>query len=60
MRQGCPLVPYLFLIMGEAFNDQIYDEERLGKIEGIHLPMLDRKQIIAQYANDTSFILKAF
>ncbi len=59
MRQGCPLAPYLFLIVGEALNDKIYEEQKLGRIEGIHLPMPKRKQIIAQYADDTSFTLKA-
>jgi hypothetical protein len=39
MWQGCPLAPCLFLIMGEALNAKIYEEQRLGKIEGIHLPM---------------------
>ncbi len=60
MRQGCPLAPYLFLIVGETFNAKIYGEQRLGKIEGIHLPMLDRRQIIAQYADYTSSTLKGF
>jgi len=59
MRQRCPLAPYLFLIVGEALNDKIYEEQKLGRNENIHLPMPDRKQIIAQYADDTSFTLKA-
>jgi len=46
--------------VGEVHNDKIYEKERLGKIEGIHLPMLDKKQIIAQYVDDTSFTLRAF
>ncbi len=60
MWQGCPLTPYLFLIVGKTYNAKIYEEQRLGRIKGIHLPMLDRRQIIAQYANDISFTLKAF
>jgi hypothetical protein len=60
MRQGCPLAPYLFLIVGEALNDKIYEEQRVGRIEGIHLPMSDRRQMIAQYADDISFTLEAF
>jgi hypothetical protein len=49
-----------FLIVGEALNAKIYEEQRLGRIEGIHLPMSNRRQIIAQYADDTSFTLKGF
>jgi hypothetical protein len=43
MRQGCPLTPYLFLIMGKAFDAKMYEEQRLGRIKGIHLPMSDRR-----------------
>jgi hypothetical protein len=59
VRQGCPLAPYLFLIVGEALNAKIYEEQRLGKIEGICLPMSNRRQIIVQYADDINFTLKA-
>ncbi len=55
-----PTSPYLFLIVGEALNVKIYEEQRLGRIKGICLPMSNRKQIIAQYVDDISFILKAF
>jgi hypothetical protein len=34
-------------------------EQSLGGIEGIHLPMSNRGQIIAQYVDDISFSLKA-
>jgi hypothetical protein len=47
------------LIVGEALNAKIYEEQRLGRIEGIRLPMSNRRQIIAQYADDTSFTLEA-
>jgi hypothetical protein len=60
MRQGCPHAPYLLLIMGEAFNVKIYEEQRLGRIKGIRLPISNKRQIIAQYANDINFILKAY
>jgi hypothetical protein len=46
--------------MGEALNAKIYEQQRFSKIKGIHFPMSNRRQIITQYANDTSFILKAF
>jgi hypothetical protein len=45
--------------MGKKLNAKIYEEQRLGRIEGIRLPMSNRRQIIAQYADDTSFTLKA-
>jgi hypothetical protein len=38
---------------------KIYDEQGLGRIEGIHLPMSNRRQIFAQYADDNSFTLEA-
>jgi hypothetical protein len=60
MQQECPLAPYLFLIMGEALNIKIYEEQRLGKIEGIRLPMSNRRHIIAQYADDSNLTLKGF
>jgi len=59
VQQGWPLASYLFLIMGENLNAKIYEEQRLGRIEGIHLPMSNRRQLIAQYADDTNFTLKA-
>lgn len=55
-----PTSPYLFLIVGEALNVKIYEEQRLGRIEGINLPMSNRRHIIAQYTYDMSFTLKAF
>jgi len=45
--------------MGEALNVKIYEEQRLGKIKGIRLPMSNKRQIIARYADDISFTLKA-
>jgi len=32
VRQGCPLVPYLFLLLGEAFNMVAKEDQRLDKI----------------------------
>jgi hypothetical protein len=34
-------------------------EQSLGGIKGIHLPMSNRRRIIAQYVDHTSFNLKA-
>jgi hypothetical protein len=45
--------------MGEALIVKIYEEQRLGRIKGIHLPMSNKRQIIARYVDDISFTLKA-
>jgi hypothetical protein len=42
MWQGCLLAPSLFLVVGEALNAKIYEEQRLGEIKSIHLPMSNR------------------
>lgn len=59
VQQGCPLASYLFLIMEENLNAKIYEEQRLGRIESIRLPVSNRRQIITQYVDDTSFTLEA-
>ncbi len=43
LRQGCPLAPYLFLIVGGALNAKLCEEQRLGRIKGICLPMSNKK-----------------
>jgi hypothetical protein len=57
--QGCPLASYLFLIVGEALNAMIKKEQQEGRILGIKLPRLKERQLIAQYADDTNFTIKA-
>ena len=57
VRQGCPLAPYLFLIVTEVLNAMVSQEMRAGRVQGISLPFEGRQQIIAQYADDTSFTL---
>jgi hypothetical protein len=37
VRQGCPLAPYLFLVIGEILNNCIKREATLGCIKGIDL-----------------------
>jgi hypothetical protein len=59
VQQGCPLASYLFLIMEENLNAKIYEEQRLGRIESIRLPVSNKRQIITQYVDDTSFTLEA-
>ena len=57
VRQGCPLAPYLFLIVAEVLNVMVSQEMRAGRVQGISLPFEGHQQIIAQYADDTSFTL---
>ena len=57
VRQGCPLAPYLFLIVAEVLNAMVSQEMREGRVQGISPPFEGRQQIIAQYADDTSFTL---
>ena len=57
VRQGCPLAPYLFLIVAEVLNAMVSQEMRAERVQGINLPFEGRQQIIAQYADDTSFTL---
>jgi hypothetical protein len=57
VKQGCPLVPYLFLIIGEVLNLSVKAEERIGRIRRISLPGSNEHQTIVQYADDSSFTL---
>jgi len=52
VHQGCPLTPYLFLLVGEAFNMAAKEDQRLNKIQGIQLPQSEDYQLLSQYAND--------
>lgn len=57
MRQGCQLAPYLFLIAAEALNAMVKKGVSIGTVKGIKLPRGVRQQVLAQYADDTSFTL---
>lgn len=57
VRQGCPLAPYLFLLVAEVLNSMVKAGASVGDIKGILLPVGGRQQIILQYADDTSFTL---
>jgi hypothetical protein len=58
VRQGCPLAPYLLLIIGEFLNFAIKREVGRGRIKGINLPGAPETQIIAQFADDTSLFIR--
>lgn len=57
VRQGCPLAPYLFLIVAEVLNVMVKEGVARGTVKGIRLPEGDRQQVVAQFADDTSFTL---
>lgn len=35
---GCPLAPYLFLVVGEALDATIKEKQWLGRLQGIKFP----------------------
>jgi hypothetical protein len=57
VQQGCPLAPYLFLIIGEVSNHCLKNKMQKGCIKGLMLPGIFEKQAILQYANNTSLSL---
>lgn len=57
VRQGCPLAPYLFILITEVLNLMVKTEVVGEVIKGIKLPVEDKQQVMAQYANDTSMTL---
>jgi hypothetical protein len=57
VRQGCPIVPYLFLLVGEALNLVAKRLITQGKLSGLRLPKNVDELLISQYANDTNFLL---
>jgi hypothetical protein len=59
VRQGCPLVPYFFLVIGKILNHCIKCEACQGRIQGIEIPGAHEPQIMAQFADDTSLFVTA-
>jgi hypothetical protein len=55
--QVCPLVPYLFLFIGEALNSVTKRAMAQGTLEGIHLLEDEGQQLILQYVDDTSYTI---
>jgi hypothetical protein len=52
VRQSCPLVPYLFFLVGEVLNILINDVMLNGMIEGIVMPNSKKEKTLYQYADD--------
>ena len=59
VRQGCPLAPFLFLIVGEVLHARTLSAQQQGALKGVKLPKSDAHQLILQFADDTSFTLRA-
>lgn len=58
VRQGCPLAPYLFLLVAEALATVTKRAVDSGSIKGIMLPDGATQQVLSQFADDTTFSLK--
>ena len=58
VRQGCPLAPYLFLIVGEVLTHVIKKAVKEGRLRGVSLPGGKSQQSISQYADDSSFMVR--
>lgn len=58
VRQGCPLTPYIFLIVGEVLTHVIKKVVKEGMLRGVYLPGGKRQQNISQYADDSSFMVR--
>ena len=54
VHQGCPIAPYLFLVVSQMLNEIIHKNAHVEGLEwgGFHYK-------IFQYADDTEFILKS-
>jgi hypothetical protein len=44
--QGCPLAPYLFIIVGEVLNIMFKEAKHKGEIKGVQLLETSRQQIM--------------
>ena len=58
VRQGCPLDPYLLLIVGEVINHMVNKAMATRELEGIISQGNHHNQRIAHYADDTSFTME--
>ncbi|KAG0605467.1 hypothetical protein M758_9G061900 [Ceratodon purpureus] len=57
VRQGCPLAPYLFLLVAEALATASRHAISTGHLKGITLPDGATQQFLSQYAYDATFSL---
>ena len=57
-KQGYPLAPYLFLIVGEILTHVIKKAVAEGRLKGVYLPGGKKQQSISQYVDDSSFMVR--
>jgi hypothetical protein len=58
VKQGCPLAPYLFLMVEKVLNVVVKEELGTNRLQGIKLPKFHKQQLIARYVDDTNFTIK--
>jgi hypothetical protein len=58
VRQRCPLAPYRFFIIGEVLNHVVEKANNEGNLRGVTMLGNLAQQIVAQYVDDTSFLVK--
>eukprot|EP00253_Pinus_taeda_P004529 PITA_04529 len=56
LRQGCPLSPYLFILMAESFSQALDHNRRIGLITGIKIEQGAKNINHSQFADDTLLI----
>eukprot|EP00253_Pinus_taeda_P008137 PITA_08137 len=56
LRKGCPLSPYLFILMAESFSSALDHNRRVGLITGIKFGNEVKNINHSQFANDTLLI----
>jgi hypothetical protein len=59
VRQGCPLAPFLFLLVGETLHAASFRAMQAGSLQGIRLPGGVGQQLMVQYADDVNYTLLA-
>ena len=56
VRQGCPLAPFLYLMIEEAFSSFL--TRNIVNIKGLEWPWLEEQIVDCQFADDTSLYLQ--
>ena len=56
VRQGCPLAPFLYLMIGEAFSSFLTSDT--VNIKGLQWPWLEEQVVDCQFADDTALYLQ--
>ena len=52
VRQGCPLAPFLYLMIGEAFSSFLMSN--VENIRGLQCPWLEEQILVCQFVDDTT------